>query len=94
MYDLLTVDAEISYVLNVFCNETKKILSQKGNDSIENICTVVCKSGVCKCVYSCATYYETCVNKCNAVILHVNVYQCTANCFNQRCKCICQCVAL
>lgn len=90
MYDLLTVDAEISYVLNLFFNgrEKKKAFYKRGNEIIKNICTVTCKSGVCKCVYSCAMYYKTCIYEvqcCDIACRCVSVHS-----FNQCCKCTSQ----
>lgn len=51
VYDLLTVNAEISCAIKHF------LIWKRGSDIID-ICTVVYKSGVCKYIYSCAIYYK------------------------------------
>lgn len=50
------------------------------------IYTVVCKSGMYLCFWSCVCSIQYVFIRCHAVISHVNVYSCTVNCFNQYCR--------
>lgn len=80
VYDLQTVNADISYVL--FGADVEK----RGDYIIDTVGTVVCSSGVCECLFLVSVYSKTPIYEmqcCDmACYLFILFFWCTTDCFN------------